>query len=179
MTVETFEAESECLLQIGLAKETNLKGHITWFEYLSGPEFKSDTQKRYQKKSNRSDLVKLAREVVEEEIYVHGQSTGRIAKSFRAEAAEGAMGGINVFSDPDIAPSKAGKNPGQFSYAAFFEKPLEDDFNSFIKAEDPLDSKRYRPFFDQMTEVIRDWTTDQYLEAFMAQVKSRQPKSGS
>lgn len=171
------ESTSQSTLRFRLVKrESNLEQHIRWFEYLTGSDFIDDVKKSYEKTNNRMALVRVARQVVESEIYSKNRTdgTGNIKRSFKVAASSNKFGGLTLFSDPREAPSKAGQSPGKFSYAAFFEEPR---FLSFLPPpDDPYSDVKYRPFWSPLVEAATKIASESHLDAVSINIKKRMPR---
>jgi hypothetical protein len=154
-------------------------------EYLSSPQFVKDWKARFESKENLERLKLSARAVFQERVYdayepATYERTYAALDSFQAaQDTRASTPGISVYSDPSIATAIAGQAAGGFSYAAFFQKPIQ--FDSFIKAfpGDELNVVRYRPFFDLMTAEHNRVSESIHNKTFMQQVKAKQPKSAS
>jgi hypothetical protein len=162
-----------------LKRESNIENHIRWLEYIAGPQFIADWTAAIQTGGNMRKMVASARQIVEELIYAFNTTagTGRIKKSFIGTYTEGANPGFAIYSDPSIAPAKgpvSSGNPEDFSYAAFFEDPK---FNTFIPPkDDPLNQKRYRPFFQAMASDQQRLGLQVTFQALLRTIKRRMPK---
>jgi hypothetical protein len=163
-----------------LKTRSNLDGHIRWLEYIASPQFVEVWKKGIQSKRYLEEQVKLARLIVEEDIYAYNTTSGsgRIKRSMDAMFVEN-DGGVTslLFSDPDVAPSKgpfSSGDPSEFSYAAFFEDPK---FNTFLPPkDDPYDTRRYRPFFDHMTQTQLGLARNTNLRNIRRAIKMRMPR---
>lgn len=173
-------------LRVTLTKRgSNLENHLRWMEYLSSPEFVRDWKKRFESQANLGKLQTAAREIFQERVYDRYepntyQRTNAALESFQAAAdSQASTPGISVYSDPAIATALYGNAAGGFSYAAFFEKPIE--FDSFIKSfpGDDLNVVRYRPFFDVMAAEHNRVSTEINNQTFLQQVKAKMPRSSA
>lgn len=179
----TVGISGDVSLRVSLSKRgSNLDGHIRWMEYLSSPQFVKDWKVRFESNENLEKLKLAAREVFQERVYDQYEPTTyertyAALDSFQATRSTDGTPGISVYSDPNIATAIAGNAAGGFSYAAFFEKPIQ--FDSFIKAfqGDELNVVRYRPFFDVMAAEHNRVSEGVHSKTFMQQVKAKQPKS--
>lgn len=168
-----------------LRKESNLDNHIKWMEYLSSPAFVKDWKTRFESQPNLNKLRLSARQIFQEQVYdtyepATYQRTYSALESFQSAGdSESPLPGATVYSDPTIATAIAGNSAGGFSYAAFFEKPIE--FDSFIKTQpgDDLNVIRYRPFFDLMTAEHNRVSEQIHKQSFLAQVKKKMPNARS
>ncbi len=162
-------------VKIDKSKGNLLRG-VEWLEYLTTPEYKEDVRETMRTKGRLTEIEMGARKVIEEDIYnkYKGyQGEGNIADSMTAVEDDRKTGTTVLYSDPSVAEAKLGP---QFSYAAFFEKPIE--FNSFIGDEDEgLSKKRYRPFFDQLTEMFMKMTEKHAMQAHRINISKRMPKT--
>lgn len=159
-------------------KRSNLRQHIEWFQYIVSPRFVEDATASYKANVTMQQITTAIRQVVEEEIYSIGSSTGRIKRSFTAAPTED---GVAAYSDPSVAPSKgpfSSGSPEEYSYAAFFERPAE--FNSFIPPrDDPSSETRYRPFMTPMVQAVRVVATQRALKSIVSNLRKHQPKKGN
>lgn len=157
-------------------KGSNVKQHIAWLQYLLDPLFWENAKERMQSKPRLQKLVAMARLVIQQEIYSYAnyQGDGKIAES---ATAEGTLDGFGLYFDPAISGAKgpfSSGNPSEFSYAAFFEKPLE--FNSFIQPRDTTEPSRYRPFMQPLTEGYKVLSDANCLEAIRSAMKLKRPR---
>jgi hypothetical protein len=159
-------------------KRSNLKKHIEWLEYIVSPRFVEDANASYRANVTMQQITAAIRQVVEEEIYSIGSSTGRIKRSFTAEPTDE---GVAAYSDPSVAPSKGpfkSGSPEEYSYAAFFERPAE--FNSFIPPrDDPSNETRYRPFMTPMVQAVKVVSTQRALKSVLSNIRAHQPRKGN
>lgn len=156
----------------------NLASTIRWVEWLSSPEFNIEIIKRWKLPSHLTRLVKIARSVINEQIYSVGYNERNIERSVTAVFAEA---GATLYLDPAIAPAKGpmeGMDPSQVNYAAFFERT---EFNSFIMGSgvDVYHPLKHRPFFDAMTLAFKEEEERQYQRAIYAAMKSKIPRTQS
>lgn len=166
-------------LSIGYSKrESNLRQHLSWLEYLTSDQFQQDVKRSYEQAVNRRAIRLAAQAIIESEIYAFNTTdgTGRIKRSFKVVAVKhGLLPEMILYSDPDVAPSKAGASPGEYSYAAYFNNP---EFKSFIKAplDNPLDKIKYRPFFFPMTKAITKLARRRAGDAFNHNIRRKKPR---
>lgn len=168
-----------------LKKESNLENHIKWMEYLSSPGFVKDWKARFESQPNLDKLRLSARQIFQERVYdayepsTYNRTYSALESFQSARDSDSSLPGAAVYSDPAIATAISGNSAGSFSYAAFFEKPIE--FESFIKTfpGDELNVVRYRPFFDVMTAEHNRVSEQINKESFLAQVKKKMPNARS
>lgn len=160
-----------------LKKDSNIENQLRWLAYIAGEQFVTDWRESMQTGGHMQEAIASARKIVEELIYSFNTTdgTGRIKKSFTGtyldtnEVSESA-----VYSDPNVAPSEAGANPGEFSYAAFFE---DAKFNTFLPPKsNPTDTRRYRPFFGAMTRDQQRTNHEIAFRTVMRTIRRRMPK---
>lgn len=161
----------------------NVRAHITWFEWLSTDELFASIKKRYESSKNLRELQRIARQVVETEIYSKNTTdgTGKIKKSVTPySGGEYDEAGVSVFFNPAVAPAKGPVDSGDLgsmNYAAFFDDP---NWNSFLppgKGLEVFSPKKYRPFSEPLHKAGEDFATIRGMEAIMQSIKSKRPKS--
>ena len=162
-----------------LKSESNLENHLRWLAHLAGDDFVSDWKSSLETGGNMQRMIDDARQTVDELIYAFstGDSTGNLRESFTGKWLESKLPSFAIYSDPRIAQTKgpvASGNESQLSYAAFFEDPA---FNSFIPDRDnPLETRRYRPFFDAMTMLQKNIGLEISFTSFMRTVRKHMPR---
>ena len=157
----------------------NLDTLINVISYIESREFNDDLKSFFERERSLLNIRTIVQSVIENEVYKYGTEEGRIKRSFKVIAVEDDKPKIVVISVPMIAPSvgpfKSG-DPNDFSYAAFFEKPIE--FDSFIDREN--DNKyaksRFRPFMDIMARVVKDYVTEDALHAATFKLRQKLPR---
>lgn len=156
--------------------KSNLRQHIEWLEYLVDPSFWENARERMARPARLNKLIQMARRVVQEEIYSYEnyEGQGKIAQS---ASATGTEEGFALYFDPMISGAKGPVSSGnlqEFSYAAFFEKPLE--FNSFIKPRDVLAPNRYRPFMEPLAQGTQEISEQNAIAAIREAMKIKKPR---
>lgn len=152
-------------VNIGIRMTTeDVLNHIRWFRTMRSQSFKTHVKSIMGDSDTENRFTEVARQAIVSEIYSKSTTPGTnniynsintlMNESSEFSSQDGHLVTLTTFSDPEIAPSEAGSNPGEYSYAAFFEKPIQ--FDSFIKAVNgvPLHQIRYRPFVDEMTDIL-------------------------
>lgn len=162
-------------------KGGSLTSLLNWIEgYILTDSFDADIKARFGSSGKRANLRKQVRELIEVLIYQAypdpGGRTNDLKRSFDVVSGtpkDPDACALTVFSDVDVATAKSGSSKGEFSYAGFFERPV--DFSSFIKAESPLDPKRYRPFMEELTKLVQQETENLAIQVVAAALKKRMP----
>ena len=164
--------------------DSNLDSHIRWMDYLRSNAFHDGVKKRINRKVNQNELVKITRQIIKTEIYgaytpESYNRTLNLLRNFKVSESDNKMGGLSVYSDPQVATAKSGKMRGSASYAAFFEKT---EFLSFIAGSGdestlPLTHEmKYRPFFDLLSKEVHEAAQAQVHEAVWKEIIHRRPK---
>lgn len=166
--------EDECRFRVQF--KSNIRQHIEWLEYLVDPAFWENARERMARPARLQKLVNMARQVIHEEIYSYEnyQGEGKITES---AAATGTDDGLALYFDPLISGAKGPVSSGnlqEFSYAAFFEKPIE--FNSFIKPRDAMTPNRYRPFMAPLEQGMQDSSEQNAMQAIRESMKIKKPR---
>ena len=177
-------------IKIGFSKSTgNLKSHIRWFEKLIGEDFNASIKKSFQKKKNIKTLQSVARQIIEDVVYIPEpddqiyERTESQLRSFVAAVSGGGIAGISVYSDLSSTAGRTnqwnssgsplavgGASKGKFSYAGFFEAPFSNV--SFLEP----DRKPYRPYFALMVKAVSGHATHEAAEAILVAIKKGKPK---
>lgn len=101
-----------------------------------------------------------------------GRQTGSLKKSFKAVRTQL---GVAVLSDPsDGVQIKAGRFAGRGSYGVFFLKP--EEFESFIKAKEPYDPVRYRPFFMPLVRATKAEVEWNVVKSIKSRARRKAPR---
>ena len=165
---------------------SNIRQHIRWLEHMVSPEWAAQILKSYQSASNLAKLQRIARKVIQEEIYDKyspegsTERTGDAKRSFVAVQLSGEHNGIGVRSDPSVAQTKGPVDQGSesdFSYAAFFDEP---NFNSFLPPGKNLDvysPRKFRPFMEPLTGAVEEFAKEAAMRATIRAVTQRMPRS--
>lgn len=169
-------------LSLRLTKpQGNLKSHVSWVEFLTGPDFYPAVKSRFEQKRRTSKATSGLRRIVKAEVYDaysprKYRRTFNLLKSFVAEAGQGKTAEIIAFSNVQQAPAISGASKGRFSYAAFFEegfqKPPEEG-GTFIKE----DAKPFRPHFQLLVEFLFEFLPGEAQDALTKTIKQRMPRS--
>lgn len=175
-------AKSHFTMRVKFLKANrNIDSHVRWFKLLAGDEFYEQVKKTTQTKSSIDEYIRVARQVIQEEIYNKwpdpGTRTDNLLKSFKA-VANNDTAGVTVFSDPSVAGATGEGADPSWSYAAFFEKP---EFRSFIPPSwdsggDQTHPRKHRPFFNPLTEAIRVVSEQETMNGMERTINKWKPK---
>lgn len=134
-------------------------------------KFKEQRNTKYVNPYNVSQIQAEGVFIVRDLVYAVYQPrtyirTYNLERSIQAADTSNKIASISLYSNPQIAEAEL--NPG-FSYAAFFQEPIE--FNTFIKPRGSVSIVNYRPFFqawekrmDEMTSKMADQATGDTLQ---------------
>lgn len=160
-----------------MRRESNLAGHIRWFEYLASENFVTDWYKAVGQEGFLERLVESARQIVQTDIYnVYSgyQGDGNIKASMTGERQSSTEGQtLIVYSDPSVAQAKQYPT---FSYAAFFEEPK---FRSFLPPDDdPHDVRKFRPFYFAMQLAQSRLSNEGVVQRLFTIIRRHMPRVG-
>ena len=161
-----------------------LNSLLNWIEgYVLTDSFDAVVRTSFSSQTRNEALRKNVRDLIDVLIYqayvpFDYQRTYALKDSFMVEAGtpkDPMLPGVTVYSDVSVATAISGDAKGEFSYAAFFEKPVK--WGSFIKEYDgdifgPI---RFRPFMEELSAFIQSENENSAIHALVMAFKKRIP----
>lgn len=168
---------SKTKIKIRLDEKKRIKLLMKYIRSLNSTRFYAAVRTKFESEIEQRVLERQARLVIQELIYnVYSPKkyirTYALIRGVRTAAdRQGRVGGLVIYSDPTISPSKL--NPS-LSYITFFQKPVE--FKSFIQPRGQRDITNYRPFVGRLQALMRRHSNQSARRAYREVMEEMMPR---